>query len=155
MPGRRHRFVVLELACHLGDLYAESGQTLQGSFSAVSKQASKQASSFRPIHEKRKGTQANRAQLNAPDLILPVLQLQYDREWHIELVNVQYRILTLAYSQVGGVALSFTSFLWHYAEYNCNRMVQSLFMLYSIHLPISLELAPLPNFASKYSLESS
>ena len=35
--------------------------------------ASKQASSFRPIHEKRKGTQANRAQLNAPDLILPVL----------------------------------------------------------------------------------
>ena len=59
------------------------------------------------------------------------------------MVNVPYRILTLAYSQVGGVALSFTSFLWHYAEYNCNRMVQSLFMLYSIHLPISLELAPL------------
>ena len=107
--------------------------------------ASKQASSFRPIQEKGKGTQANRAQLNAHDLILPVLQLQYDREWHIELVNVQYRILTLAYSQVGGVALSFTSFLWHYAEYNCNRMVQSLFMLYSIHLPISLELAPLFN----------
>ena len=48
-------------------------QTLRGSFSAVSTQASKQASSFRPIQEKGKGTQANRAQLNAPDLILPVL----------------------------------------------------------------------------------
>ena len=29
---------------HLGDLYTESGHTLQGSFSAVSKQAGKQAS---------------------------------------------------------------------------------------------------------------
>ena len=30
----------------LGDLYAESGQSLQGSFSAVSKQASKYVQSF-------------------------------------------------------------------------------------------------------------
>ena len=38
---------------HLGDLYAESGQTLQGLFSAVSKQASKQG---RPVllEEKKK-----------------------------------------------------------------------------------------------------
>ena len=43
---------------NLGDLYAESGQTLQGSFSAVSKQASKQASkvvqSFSKKRKKRK-----------------------------------------------------------------------------------------------------
>ena len=45
---------------------------------AVSKQASKQASKFVPSHPwKRKGTQANRAQLNAPDLILPVPEIQY------------------------------------------------------------------------------
>ena len=67
-----------------GSGLAESGHTLQGSFSAgwlAGKPAypsyrlyrSKQASSFRPIHEKRKGTQANRAQLDAHDLILPVL----------------------------------------------------------------------------------
>ena len=41
------------------DLYAESGQTLQGSFSAVSKQASKQACTFRPFQEKRKETQVS------------------------------------------------------------------------------------------------
>ena len=39
---------------NLGDLYAESGQTLQGSFSAVSKQASKQARSSSPSRRKRK-----------------------------------------------------------------------------------------------------
>ena len=38
----------------LGDLYAESGQALQGSFSAVSKQASKQARSISPSRRKRK-----------------------------------------------------------------------------------------------------
>ena len=39
---------------YLGDLYAESEQTLQDSFSAVSKQASKQARSSSPSRRKRK-----------------------------------------------------------------------------------------------------
>ena len=56
---------------HLGDLYTESGHTLQGSFSAVSKQASKQASTFGP--KKRNETQTSARNLNATDPILPVL----------------------------------------------------------------------------------
>ena len=37
---------VISEARHLGDLYAESGQALQGSFSAVSKRASKYVQSL-------------------------------------------------------------------------------------------------------------
>ena len=39
--------------------------------------------------------------------------------------------------------MSFTSFLWHYAERNHNRVVQSLFMLYSMHLSVNFKLAAL------------
>ena len=56
---------------NLGDLYAESGQILQGSFSAASKQASKQARSSGPSRREKKRDPGIRAQLSAPDLILP------------------------------------------------------------------------------------